>query len=76
MYVHIFIVTKVQKNGLHVLLSPRAEGFVPLMRISNSPEVSEGKKRNFFFFATKKSVVTVAIVCVSAGVDECKEMFL
>ena len=34
------------------------------------------ERKEFFFFATKKSVVTVAIVCVSAGVDECKEMFL
>lgn len=34
------------------------------------------KERNEIFFATKKSVVTVAVVCVSAGVDECKEMFL
>ena len=30
---------KVQNNGLHVLLSPKSEGFVPLLRLSKSPEV-------------------------------------
>jgi hypothetical protein len=30
---------QVQNNGLQILLSPRSEGFVPLLRVSKSIEV-------------------------------------
>ena len=32
---------QVQSKGLHVLLSPKSEGFVPLLRVSKSAEVCE-----------------------------------
>ena len=35
----MLISQQVQSNGLQVLLSPRAEGFVPLLRVSKSIEV-------------------------------------
>ena len=64
----MLISQQVQSNGLQILLSPRAEGFVPLLRVSKSIEVC----KSIYSFIS----LSIFVLWIHVGVAEFEEVFL